>query len=257
MRIGTHEPRVGSGVRLALQGLLAALMIVLGCESDSSSKSSAEGAAATASGSTGAEGTAAATAAGGDTSASSEAGVSSGYEITVYYTAVESYHGGGTVNVRGCPTQDCEGGNDDLGTYPESFVQAVEDEGAGRITSGPHAGKYLNWSDGVGYWLDNVPANSYGAGLSPFRTAAADGGVLARGTRFQLVAPLIQDEGGPLDEASANRLLSATWEIQDEFTPGLGGAHHIDLYIGEEDRANFTETNPLYTTLVNASIRVQ
>jgi hypothetical protein len=107
----------------------------------------------------------------------------------------------------------------------------------------------------VGYWLDTIPANAYGNALVPFQTAAADLDVLSRGIRFKLVAPLVQDDGTPLDTASANRLLSAEWNVQDQFTPGAGGARHLDLYIGEEDRPDFTETNPLYTTLVNVTIK--
>jgi hypothetical protein len=182
---------------------------------------------------------------------------SNAYTITVYYTAVESFHTGAARSVRGSLTPEGAPGNDVLGTWPTDFVQAVMDEGTGRITSGPHAGRYLNWSHDIGYWLDAVPANAYGGRLVPFRTAAADLNVLPRGTRFRLVAPLVQDDGTPLDAASAGRFLAAEWEVEDQFTPGLGGANHLDLHIGEEDRAGFTETSPLYTTLANVRISVQ
>ncbi len=185
---------------------------------------------------------------------SSNSSPAAGYVITVYYTAVESFHGGTVETVRGHLSRDSESDNDILGTYPASFIAAVQSEGTGRITSGPHAGQYLNWSYDVGYWLDTVPANAYGGALVPFQTAAADLDVLARGIRFNLVAPLIKDDGTPLDTASATRLLSAEWNIQDQFTPGSGGTRHLDLYIGEEDRPSFTETNPLYTTLADVKI---
>jgi hypothetical protein len=179
------------------------------------------------------------------------------YTITVYYTAVESFHAGPARLVRGSLTPEDAPGNVALGTWPSDFVQAVMDEGTGRITSGPHAGRYLNWSHDIGYWLHTVPANAYGERLVPFRTAAADTDVLPRGTRFRLAAPLVQDDGTPLDADSARRFLDAEWEVQDQFTPGLGGANHLDLHIGEEDRANFTETSPRYTTLVNVRISVE
>jgi hypothetical protein len=106
----------------------------------------------------------------------------------------------------------------------------------------------------VGYWLDTIPSDGYGGALVPFRTAAADAIALPKGTQFRLVAPLKQEDGSALDATSANRLLSATWLINDQFTPGLGGALHLDVYIGEEDRVNFTNTSPLFTTLANVKI---
>ncbi len=182
---------------------------------------------------------------------------SGSYVITIYYTAVESFHGGVRIAVRGCPSRDCVFGDKPLGDYPRSFANAVRDEGTGRIGSGVYAGRYLNWSHNVGYWLDTVPANAHGLSLIPFRTAAADPDVLPRGTRFRLEAPLIQDNGAPLEGEAARRLLAATWEIQDEFTPGFGGPLHLDLYIGEEDRVNFTETSPLYIALQGVRLRMQ
>ncbi len=179
------------------------------------------------------------------------------YEITVYYTAVESFHGGNVETVRGHLSRDSESDNDVLGTYPASFIATAQSGGTGRITSGPHADQYLNWSYDVGYWLDTVPANAYGGALVPFQTAAADLDVLARGVRFKLVAPLIKDDGTPLDTASATRFLSAEWNVQDQFTPGAGGSRHLDLYIGEEDRPDFTSSSPLYITLENVKIEIR
>lgn len=176
------------------------------------------------------------------------------YTITVYYTAVESFHTTAVQSVKGCLIRDCAFGNSVIGSYPASFIKATKTEGTGRITSGANAGKYLNWSVDVGYWLDTIPSDGYGGALVPFRTAAADDIALAKGTQFRLVAPLKQEDGSALDNASANRLLSATWIINDQFTPGLGGALHLDVYIGEEDRVNFTNTSPLYTTLSNVKI---
>ena len=179
---------------------------------------------------------------------------SEAYTITVYYTAVESFHTTAAQSVKGCLIRDCAFGNNVIGNYPASFIKATKTEGTGRITTGANAGKYLNWSVDVGYWLDTIPSDGYGGALVPFRTAAADDIALAKGTQFRLVAPLKQEDGSALDNASANRLLSATWLINDQFTPGLGGALHLDVYIGEEDRVNFTNTSPLYTTLINTKI---
>ena len=175
------------------------------------------------------------------------------YTITVYYTAVESFHTDAAQTVTGCLTTTCSFGNSVIGSYPASFIKATKAEGTGRITSGANAGKYLNWSVDVGYWLDTIPSDGYGGALVPFRTAAADAIALPRGAQFRLVGPLKQEDGSALDAGSASRFLAATWLINDQFTPGLGGALHLDVYIGEEDRVNFTNS-AMYTTLANVKI---
>jgi len=43
--------------------------------------------------------------------------------------------------------------------------------------------------------------------------------------------------------------------VRDEFTPGLGGPRHVDLYIGEETGPGFTG-GPWYTTLQGATLTV-
>ncbi|MEU6247619.1 hypothetical protein [Glycomyces sp. NPDC047010] len=173
-----------------------------------------------------------------------------GWEVTVYYTAVESFHDGAPTEVFGCPAIECDGGDDVLGAYPEDFAQAVEDEGTGRITSGDHAGEYLNWSYDVGYWLDTEPRNSHGDPLRPFASAAADPDVLPEGTSLRITDCGDADD---VDPEVCDRLQAAAWTIEDEFTPGLGGTNHIDLYLGEETGPDFTET-AWYTTLTNARI---
>lgn len=183
-------------------------------------------------------------------------GTSGGWEITVYYTAVEQHHDGPLRQVRGCLQLECEGGDDDLGSYPGDFVDAVEGEGTGRITTGPHAGEYLNWSYDVGFWLDTAPRDSYGGVLEPFSSAAADGDVLARGTRFRVAGCGRADDGSEPSEDTCERVRDADWTIVDEFTPGLGGDHHVDLYVGEETGPGFTEGD-LYITLVGAELSVR
>ncbi|GAA0940420.1 hypothetical protein [Virgisporangium aurantiacum] len=169
-----------------------------------------------------------------------------GWTVTVYYTAVASFHDGATERVTGCPRLECSSGTDDLGTYPSSFVRAVRDEGTGRID----AGRYLNWSVDVGFWLDSAPRDSAGGVLEPWRSAAADADVLGAGKQFTIASC------GPADDVAAevcDRLREARWIIRDEFTPGLGGDRHVDVYIGEETGPAFTESE-WYTTLENARL---
>lgn len=174
---------------------------------------------------------------------------STGWTVTVYYTAVASLHSGAPQQVTGCPTIDCSKGHDDLGSYPSDFVQAVKDEGAGKIT----AGKYLNWSYDTGYWLDTAARDTAGRSLVPFTSAAADRDVLTAGTRFSITKCGTDDDGQPVDATVCAKLRNAAWAITDEFTPGLGGPHHIDVYIGEETSRNFTDS-AWYTTLHNATL---
>lgn len=183
----------------------------------------------------------------GDGAASSD-----GWQITVYYTAVERFHHGDPVPVTGCAVLDCANGSDDLGTYPADFVQAVQDEGTGQTVSG----RYLNWSHDIGFWLDSEPRAGDGSPLVPFVTAAADPDVLAPGTRFTITACGAQDDGSPPPEDVCVALRGASWRIADEFTPGLGGPRHIDVYLGPETGPGFTDS-PWYITLMGATIRAE
>ncbi|MGI5205045.1 hypothetical protein ACQEU6_26145 [Spirillospora sp. CA-108201] len=179
---------------------------------------------------------------------------SAGWTVTVYYTAVESFHRGPRRVVRGCPRLGCDRGREPLGSYPSDFVKAVRDEGTGRVTSGPHRGRYLNWSYDVGYWLDSAPRDTDGRPLRPWSSAAADRSVLPPGRRFTITGCGKDDDGAAIDADVCARFRSSRWTITDEFTPGLGGDRHVDLYIGEETGPGFTDSS-LYTTLNNASLR--
>ncbi|MFI6363119.1 hypothetical protein ACIBG0_10255 [Nocardia sp. NPDC050630] len=169
-----------------------------------------------------------------------------GWTVTVYYTAVESYHNGPLETVRGCGDLECTDANVEIGLLPEDFVDAVRDEGTGRITSGEHASQYLNWSYDVGFWLDTEPRDTRGEALHPFESAAADG--IEPGTRLRLTGC-----GAAGHESVCGKFSAATWTIGDEFTPGLGGPRHLDLYIGEEDSESFTE-GPDFVTFTGATL---
>jgi len=51
------------------------------------------------------------------------------------------------------------------------------------------------------------------------------------------------------------KLSAAHWVFTDEFTPGLGGRKHLDVYIGEETGPGFTDST-WYTTLKGATVTV-
>jgi hypothetical protein len=174
---------------------------------------------------------------------------SAGWLVTVYYTAVERFHTDAPQRVTGCPRLACSHGSTDLGSYPASFVAAVHGEGTGRTT----AGRYLNWSYDTGYWLDDAPRDTAGRPLRPFESAAADPSALAAGTRFTLVACGHDDDGQAIPTAVCDRLRGGRWTVTDEFTPGLGGDRHLDIYLGEETGPGF-ENSEWYTTLNGASV---
>ena len=176
---------------------------------------------------------------------------SPGWTLTVYYTAVQSLHGGAEIRVRGCPRLDCTDGDDDLGAFSADFVQAVRDEGTGRTTTG----RYLNWSEDTGFWLDDAPRDAGGRRLRPFESAAADADVLSFGTTFTVDDCGSVEEGEPVPAAVCARLRAARWRITDAFSTGLGGARHLDLYIGEERGTRFTGTE-WYVTLTSARLVV-
>jgi hypothetical protein len=148
---------------------------------------------------------------------------------------------------------DCTHGDTALGAYPADFVEIVETEGNGRISDGPHAGKYLNWSYDIGYWLDTVPRDSAGGALRAWETAAADPEALARGKAFRVVGCGTLDDGSPVPAEVCRRFRAAHWTVVDEFTPGFGGPKHVDLYIGDETGPGFTDSD-IYTTLVGAEL---
>lgn len=185
---------------------------------------------------------------------SAHAAPSSAWKITVYYTAVESFHHSKMVRVRGCPEMGCRW-KSSLGDYPAGFVKAVTDEGTGRITSGEHAGKYLCWSKQDGYWLDSAPRDAEGTALSPWESAAADSNVMSYGTGFQVTDCGVDDmDGTEINPPTCARIKTARWKISDRFELGLGGHKHLDLYIGEEDQEDFVNKSPKVISAKSASI---
>jgi hypothetical protein len=164
---------------------------------------------------------------------------------------VQSFHTGTPTAVTGCPVLDCAHGHADLGTYPADFVRAVRDEGTGRTS----AGRYLNWSSDTGFWLDTAPRDAHGGVLQPFRSAAADPDVLRRGTSVTIADCGRTEDGGPVPAPVCDRMRAAHWTVTDEFTPGAGGARHLDVYIGEETGPGFTGTDR-YATLAGAVLAV-
>lgn len=178
---------------------------------------------------------------------------SSGWLLTVYYTPVESFHTQPAMTVTGCLQMPCMNGKDNLGSYPADFVQVVKDSGTGRITSGSHAGKYLNWSIDIGYWLDDAAMDARGQALIPWVSAAADP-LVPFGTRFTVAdCGVDQEQGTPINNTVCTAIKKGSWVVNDRFTVGSVGAQ-FDLYIGEEDHVDYDATSPYLITAVHAQI---
>ena len=175
------------------------------------------------------------------------------WRITTYYTVVQSFHGGPLKEVRGCAALHCKWGKTPLGSYPEDFLKEIRTEGSGRITTGPHRGRYLNWSHSVGWWLDDTTRDSTARPLRAWASAAADRDVIARGRRFRIVDCGVDGKGRPVAREICDRFRAVTWQVTDLFRPGYGGEHHADVYIGEETGPGFKKS-PYYTTLREATI---
>lgn len=169
---------------------------------------------------------------------------SSVWKLTVYYTAVESYHHQRKVRVAGCREMGCRW-KSVIGDYPADFVKAVKDEGTGRITRGENAGKYLCWSKSDGYWLDTIPRNAHDTALTPWESAAADSSVMSYGSTFHVVDCGVDDtDGSDINAKTCAQIKNVQWKIADRFEQGLGGRNHLDLYIGEEDQDDFVNSSP-------------
>jgi len=136
------------------------------------------------------------------------------------------------------------------------FAEAVKDEGTGRITSGPHAGKYLNWSINTGYWIDAAPRDAHGRPLEPYVSAAADPSIPYDVPIKVLDCGVDKLGGSAIDPAICVQLRSAHWVVRDRFTVGSVGKH-IDVYVGEEDQEDFLEKSPKVIHASDATMAVR
>ena len=178
-----------------------------------------------------------------------------GWRITTYYTVIESYFSGRPQQVKGCLKIDCSAAGDPnnvLATLPSDFVATVITEGNGKMTSGANAGRYLNWSGsmpGSGFWLDSAARNAQGTALVAFESAAAHPSV-SFGTKFKVLQCGVDSENAEqMNDAACAKLKAGNWVVVDRFEANTK-KNHIDLYIGEQDRADM-ENSVLTVDQVN------
>ena len=186
----------------------------------------------------------------------SPAVVSDDWEVSIYFTAVERYYSGPPEVLRGCPVIDCSNGTADLGQFPRDFIAAVKEEGSGRLTSTGAKSAYLNWSVSIGYWLDNAPRDARGSVLEPYVSAAADPSIAFVSTLRINTCGLDARTGEAVDPAICESITRPTWIVRDRFTVAAVG-RHVDLYVGEQDRADFVAGSPRAIHTLGASVSVQ
>jgi hypothetical protein len=169
---------------------------------------------------------------------------------------VERYYSGPTRAVYGCLRYYCTGGNDLIGSYSSDFLDAVKREGSGHITSGLYAGAYLNWAIDAGYWLDSIPRDARGLPLEPYRSAAADVSVPLL-TKFQVTdCGTDRRTGASIAVTTCDGIRAATWAVRDRFAVGAA-PKRIDLYVGEEDQADFIAKSPHVLAATGATLSIQ
>ena len=142
-----------------------------------------------------------------------------GWHLTVYYTPVEKYHSGEQEHVPG------------VGSFSKAFLDLVRLEGVGKISNGPHAGRYLQRGGENGFYIVDSPLDARGGALVAFKSAA-----MTESTNFGTKIKIVSCGGAPA--IVCNKIKSAEWEVVDRFGYDAG-SRHIDLYIGEENSENF------------------
>ncbi|GAC1574797.1 MAG: hypothetical protein NVS3B9_6850 [Candidatus Doudnabacteria bacterium] len=163
--------------------------------------------------------------------------ISTGWQLTVYYTPVEDYYGGTPTSVYGCANPYQSNCSDYLGVHKSDFVNVTKIEGSSKLTSGPYPGKYLSYSPDRGFGIEDTPRGADGNTVVPFSSAAADPSI-AMQTSFKIIDCGREDSGSLVDPAFCDKIKNSNWKVTDRFALGSVGKH-FDLYIGEENSSTF------------------
>lgn len=158
----------------------------------------------------------------------------SDWHLTVYYTPVESYHGAPRK-----PISDCVGRT--LGEHSVEFLEHVQTEGFGRFLAPVQEHGYLGWDFARHCWF--TAATPVGANDRPLRAwvSTAAPSTFAAGTRLRVVSC-----GTAVEAAVCARVEAAAWTVDDRCSDGCSDPRHLDLYVGEEDTADFEDKSPDY-----------
>ena len=167
-------------------------------------------------------------------------GCESGYLITSYWTVREEFYRGEKV-----PVRDSSGKL--LGYYRRDFLEDVMVEGWGKGDGVGNDGSYLGYDPELGFIKSPEPLDAYGSPLIPWKTVAAPTH-LRKGTIILIIGFTSSEE---LSEDVIDKLLTSKFMISDRGASLTG--RHIDIYVGEQDRADMNES-PYALYIQNATI---
>jgi len=167
-------------------------------------------------------------------------GCESGYLITSYWTVREEFYRGEKV-----PVRDSSGKL--LGYYRSDFLEDVMVEGWGKGDRIRNDGSYLGYDPELGFIKSPEPLDAYGSPLIPWKTVAAPPH-LRKGTTIFIIGFTSSEE---LSEDIVDKLLTSRFIVSDRGVGLIG--RHIDIYIGEQDRADMNES-PYALYIQNATI---
>ena len=167
-------------------------------------------------------------------------GCESGYLITSYWTVREEFYRGEKV-----PVRDSSGKL--LGYYRSDFLEDVMVEGWGKGDGVGNDGSYLGYDPELGFTKSLEPLDAYGSPLIPWKIVAAPPH-LRKGTTIIIIGFNSSEE---LSEDIVDKLLTSRFIVSDRGADLIG--RHIDIYIGEQDRADMNES-PYALYIQNATI---
>ena len=167
-------------------------------------------------------------------------GCESGYLITSYWTVREEFYRDEKV-----PVRDSSGKL--LGYYRSDFLEDVMVEGWGKGDGVGNDGSYLGYDPELGFTKSLEPLDAYGSPLIPWKTVAAPPH-LRKGTTILIIGFNSSEE---LSEDIVDKLLTSRFIVSDRGADLIG--RHIDIYIGEQDRADMNES-PYALYIQNATI---
>ncbi|MFE0462900.1 hypothetical protein ACFW1A_26965 [Kitasatospora sp. NPDC058965] len=158
-----------------------------------------------------------------------------GYTLTVYFTPSQAHYHGPERNIhdRACP------GQNPPDTFPADFLDRVGLEGFGKTVHGD----YLGWdfTQHCYFSTSTPPVGSHENPLVPWQSVAANH--LSPGSRIRVL-----DCGQGLSPDTCSRVKSANWHVDDLCSIGCDDAKHLDLYIGEQTRADLEDQDSYFVT---------
>ncbi|WP_320783384.1 hypothetical protein [Streptomyces sp. CRN 30] len=166
-----------------------------------------------------------------------------GYTLTVYFTPSEAYYDGPRRDIRDkvCPGEELPD------AFPADYLERVDLEGFGRTARGD----YLGWDfdEHCYFATDEPPVGSHDNALVPWRSVAANH--LPYGTEIR-----IGDCGPGVPGDICARVKAAHWRVDDLCSIGCDDTNHLDLYIGEQTRADL-EDEDYYFVTEGATVRAR